>query len=86
MHGKFHLDIQNKMAGDNGTAAQHERDYMKKNSICLFFLFNFLIFIFLIIIIIIIIIITIIIIIIIIIIVIIIIIILLFKFFTLFSK
>ena len=32
VHGKFHSDIQNKMAGNNGTAPPHERDYMKENS------------------------------------------------------
>ena len=74
MHEKFHSDIQNKMAGNNGTAPPHERDYMKKNSIYLFFLFIFLIITFIIITIIIIII------------KIIIIIIILFKLFTLFSK
>ena len=70
----IHSDIQNKMAGNNGTAPPHERDYMKDNSIYLFFLSIFLIIIFLILIIIIIMII------------IIITIIILFKFFTLFSK
>ena len=72
MHGTFHSDIQNKMAGDNGTTPLHERDYMKENSIYLSFLFISLIIIFLISITIIIII--------------MIIIIILFKFFTLFSK
>ena len=51
MHRKFHLDIQNKMAGSNGTALPLERDYMKENSIYLFILFIFLIINFLIIII-----------------------------------
>ena len=83
VHGNFHWDIQNKMAGNNGTAPLHKRDYKTENSIYIFFLFIFLIFIFLIIIIIIIIII---IVVIIIIIIVIIIIIILFKFFTLFSK
>ena len=42
MHRKFHSDIQNKMEGNNGTAPPLERDYMKGNSIYLFFLFIFL--------------------------------------------
>ena len=42
MHRKFHSDIQNKMEGNNGTAAPLERDYMKEDSIYLFFLFIFL--------------------------------------------
>ena len=77
MHGKFHPDIQNKMAGNNGTASPHERDHMKENNIYLFFLFIFLIIAFLL---------PLIIIIMIIIIIIIITAIILFKFFTLFSK
>ena len=50
MHGKFHSDIQNKVAGNNDTAPPHERDYKKENSIYLFFLFIFLIIFFLIVI------------------------------------
>ena len=37
VHRKFHSDIQNKMTGNNGTAPPHERDYMKANTIYLFF-------------------------------------------------
>ena len=41
MQRKFHSDIQNKVAGNNGTAPPLERDYMKESSIYLFFIHFF---------------------------------------------
>ena len=40
-HRKFHSDIQNRMAGNNGTAPPLGRDYIRENSIYLLFIHFF---------------------------------------------